>query len=148
MNFIKINIEEKTNIKSDIFINNENNMILAAFKGNYNEGSKGNLDGLYIFSKIASHYFLFDTIAVILLDFRNLNYKFGNTLLKSLNFYEEIGRDDEEKSKIVFILVSKQNLNPILDLLKMKTKRNYIIYEDYDEAINDSLLYARKYLEG
>ena len=147
MSFIKINIEEKTNIKSNIFINNENNLILAVFEGNYNEGSKGNLDGLYIFSKIASYYFLYDTIAVMLLDFRNLNYKFGNTLLKSLNFFEEIGRDDEEKSKFVFILVSKQNLNPILDLLKMKTKKNYIIYEDYNKAINDSLQYARRYLE-
>lgn len=147
MNFTKIKIEENTAIKSNVFINEECNMILAAFEGDYHLGSKGNLDGLFIFSKITSSYFLYDTISVILLDFRNLNYRFGNTLLKSLNFFEEIGRDEEEKNKMVFIVVSKLNTNPILDLLNMKVKKNHFVYEDYDEAIKDCLYHARKYLE-
>lgn len=147
MNFAKIKIDESTAIKSNIFINDEYNMILASFEGDYLLGSKGNFDGLYIFSKLVSSYFLFDTISVILLDFRNLNYTYGNTLLKSLNFFEEIGRDEQEKNKMIFIVISKENLNPILSLLNMKTNKNHTLYDDYDLAIKDCLYYAKKYFE-
>lgn len=145
MSFIKINIENETDIKCDILIDNECKMIISKFEGDYRIGSKGNTDGLFIFSKIVSCYFLYESIAVVLYDLRKLNYTYGNTLLKALNFFEEIGRDNEEKQKKIFIVASKENKSSIEELLKMKINKDYLLLEDYDEAIKKSLSEASKY---
>ncbi|MEL1244927.1 hypothetical protein AAEO56_11685 [Flavobacterium sp. DGU11] len=135
-------INRKSKIKCELSIDEEFKIIYCKFSGIYEIGSKGNMDGLFIFSKICSVYFLFDTIAVIILDLKELNYSFGNTLLKSLNFFEEIGRDKEEKEKEIIIIVSEQNQMSIGEVMKMLTKNRVKVHHDYSEAINEAIIFA------
>jgi len=139
----EIYINDMSSIKSNLYLDKDKKLLLGRFIGDYKKGSKGNLDGLFIFSKIASIYFLYDLISVLVFDLRELNYSWGNTLLKSLNFFNEIGRDKEEKEKKIVVVLSQQNKDSIKDLLK---NSNCIIFEDYDKAYDFAEKEAIRYL--
>ena len=136
----QINLEKISKINCSIFADEDYPIFLANFKGNYGVGSKGNSDGLFIFSKVATAYYLLEPIAVIVLDFRALEYTFGNTLLMTLNFFREIGREDTEKEQPVVVITSDQNSQAINGLLQMTKKHNCTIFTDFDLAIG----FARK----
>lgn len=132
----KIEIDKISNINSNALIDSEFKFVVLQFSGSYRIGSEGNNDGLYIFSKICSMYFMYETISLLVLDFRSLDYKFGNTILKSLDFFNEIGRDNEEKNKSILIVVSESNSKPIEKLLNLSTNTSCKVLFNYDEAIS------------
>ena len=144
----KIELNKYSEITSKLYLDEEFKLLIGKFEGLYRNGSKGNLDGLYIFSKLNSIYFLYDTISVVLCDFRALNYSYGNTLLKSLNYFNEIGRDLEEKRKKVVVVLSENNEKSIKDLLKFINASTCICFLSYEDALSYANDAAVNYLEG
>lgn len=142
---INIEIHNYSRLDSKIFINDDQTILVGEFAGIYRNGSEGNSDGLFMLSKMVSAYFLFETIAVIIYDLRGLEYKWGNTLLKPLQIFEEIGRDEEETKKKIVIVSSPINNDPIRELLKMKINYEHLIYMDMDEAMSRAKIEVSKY---
>ncbi|SRX75278.1 hypothetical protein [Aequorivita antarctica] len=143
---IEIDIEKYSEIKSLIFLDSDQKFFVGSFTGGYKYGSLGNNDGLYIYSKLVAVYFLYDTLSALVLDFRNLDYSFGNTLLKSLNFFYETCSDDDEKLKKIAVIVSQKNKIAIEELLRLVKENNCVIFNDYDKALAFASLEATKYL--
>lgn len=143
----KIDIEKISDISFESKINDEFTILYIKVMGDYPIGSKGNTSGLAIYSKLTSIYFLYETLATIILDFSNLDYEWGNTLLKSICFFPEIGRDAEEKNKKIFIIHSSKNLDALTKLVSnLESRENIIFTKNIDEALKLSQEYALEYL--
>ena len=145
MHLYKIDLDKFKNIFCDFAISEDNTILYVKASGEYKNGSEGNSDGLYLFSLITTYYFVYEPICIIL-DLNSLKYNWGNTILKSLNFFNEIGRDEEEKEKLVIIIHSAENQNAINDLLKMTSEGNIILCESFDEAISQAVKNVGEYL--
>jgi hypothetical protein len=133
MKLHKINLNNYSSIECNVSVNDNGTIMVANIFGNYGRGSEGNPDGLYIYSVVAAHYLVLEPISIIL-DIRHLNYSWGNTLLKALNFFFEIGRDDDERNKIVIIVTSEENRKAIIELLEMVNAGNRVLCDDYEKA--------------
>lgn len=144
---IEIKTYNYSKIKSRIYLDKDQKILFGKFSGIYRPGSKGNDDGLFIFSKICSVYFLFETLSALVIDLTDLEYTWGNTILKSLNFFNEIGRDDTEKEKRVIIVTSESNFDAIDSLIKNIHKENIIVEHSSDEALLRAKFEADKYLD-
>ena len=134
MNLVKIDLEKFKNIFCDFAVTEDGTILYVKASGDYKNGIEGNRDGLYLFSLITAYYFAYEPICLIL-DLKSLKYTWGNTILKSLNFFNEIGRDKEEKGKLVIIIHSSENQSAIKDLLKMTSEGNKFLCESLNEAI-------------
>jgi len=124
-------------------IDPEGTVVFATFSGFYGNGSAGNGDGLYMFSMLAAHYLIFESICVVL-DLRGLEYHWGNTILKTINFFHELGRDSDEKAKRVIIVTSEKNREALESLEKSVTGGN----RTYCESFDDALVMARKEIQA
>lgn len=145
MKLIKINLDKSSNINCDFEITEDNTILYVKVSGDYRSGSEGNSDGLYLFSLIVANYFMYEPICIIL-DLRNIKYNWGNTILKSLNFFNEIGRDEDEKNKLIIIIHSSENLIALTELLKMVANSNRIMCKNYDEALSAAIRNVEEYL--
>lgn len=143
----KIELTNYSKLKCIFSTNEENTILYAEISGIIKTGSEGNLDSLYLFSNLVAHYFVFEPISLIL-DLRNLEYTWGNTILKALNFFYEIGRDNEEKNKTIIIVVPQKNEKPILEILKSVNQGNRIICNNYEAAIEIASKKVREYLDS
>lgn len=146
MELNKIDLKQSSNITCDATIAEDNTILCVNVFGEYRSGSKGNPDGLYLFSFLVAYYFVFEPIAIIL-DLSRLEYTWGNTILKSLNFFTEIGRDTDEKNKSIIIIHSPNNRQAIYDVLKFTIESNRILCKDYDEALGVAIKKVDEYLE-
>lgn len=146
MNLVKIDLEKFKNILCDFAITEDNTILYVKASGNYKNGSEGNTDGLYLFSNLAAYYFVYEPICIIL-DLTNLKYAWGNTILKSLNFFNEIGRDNDEKEQLVIIIHSSENQNAISDLLGLTSEGNRLLCKSFDEAIANAVKNVEEYLK-
>ncbi len=143
----KIELSNFSDISFDIKINEECTTLYSKFSGEYKPGSLGNKDGLFMFSKLTSTYFIYETIVNLIIDLSELKYSEGNTLLKSLNFFAEIGRDQEEKEKQIFVLVSKTNRDRIESVLNLIEDGHYIIFDTVELALEAAEENTKEYLD-
>ncbi len=143
-----IDIDKFSNLSYKLSVNNEFTLIYSKFSGIYRTGSEGNGDGLFIFSKLLSTYFLYDTVINLIIDLTELEYQKGNTLLKALCFFSEVGRDEEEKIKKNFIVISKGNKESVQALLDMrKAHSSVILVDSIENALKMSNDDIESYLE-
>ena len=96
---------------------------------------------------LASYYFIYEPVSIII-DIRELEYDWGNTILKSINFFKETGRDEDEKNRQVIIIVSPANKEAISDTLSIVENGNPEICHAYDTAINIASRNVNKYFSG
>lgn len=146
MGIISINLKNDSHLNCSLSITDDYHILCATVLGKYRTGSEGNTDGLYLFSKIVSHYFVFEPL-VLILDLRELEYSWGNTILKSINFFYEIGRDRDEQNKVSIVIPSQNNKHAIKGLLDIITDGRVILCEDYRDAFDLAATYVREYLE-
>lgn len=133
MDFGKIPHDLQGELKQESFISEDGTVLLMHVSGVYKRGSAGNTAGLHLFSGLASGYFMFEPICIIL-DLSELDYTWGNTLLRSLNFFQEIGRDKDEMQKAVIVVVSPENESAITELLAMTRNGNRFLCHSKEEA--------------
>ncbi len=85
------------------------------FKGIYKAGSEGNNDALFMRGIIAMAINLWITEGLVL-DFTQLSYEWGNTLLK---IFDPIELYLENKSLVCYVLANKKNKKSISDILNL-----------------------------
>ncbi len=142
----RIEIDSFSQIKIDVHSIQDNKILVFKFSGKYRSGSEGNSDGLFMFSSVTSHYFVYEPITIIL-DLSSLEYTWGNTLLKSINFFNEVGRDEEEKNKGLIIVPSNMNKEKLVELTKMASPSKMIISDTFDKAINEAQEIVTEFLK-
>jgi hypothetical protein len=146
MVFKNLELDQYSALAIKFSITEDENILLAKVFGFYGIGSEGNGDGLFLFSQLVAHYFVFEPISLIL-DLQELEYSWGNTILKSLNFFSEIGRDEDEKKQKVITIVSDKNSKPISEVLKMVNEDCYLLSNNLTQAINFAEKEVIKYLQ-
>lgn len=142
----KINIDNYSKLEASFSTNDEGTILYAKYSGEYAHGSSGNGDGIFMFAKLASYYSAVSPITIIL-DLRELQYQWGNTIFSTLLFFEEIGRDAEERSKKLFIIYSEKNKEALGVKQEIPTKGNTIYTDSYDDAWDRATEEVKRYLE-
>ena len=84
-------------------------------------GSDGNNSADYLFGKLCQYYFQTEIFALIL-DFYNLEYEHGDRLRKTINFFNQIGRDEHEKKNPIILIepVDPKGIRSLIDWVKPK----------------------------
>lgn len=145
MDLIKIELKNYSQLNCDFSIAEDNSILYAKISGTYRKGTEGNPDGLYMYSLLAAHYFISEPICLIL-DLTNLDYSWGNTIVKSLNFFYEVGREEDERDKTIIIIPSEKNGDSIKALLEMINGGNRVLCRDDEEAFKIAVKRIEAYL--
>src|SRR5687768_5273505 len=101
----QVDLSKYSALQASVFLTLDNTVIVAKFQGVYRHGSEGNGDGLFMAATIAAYVAIWNPLGLIL-DLRELQYEWGNTILKSVNFFSEYGRDPEEQAKRIIIVTT------------------------------------------
>ncbi|MCK8482269.1 hypothetical protein [Psychroserpens algicola] len=137
MELFKINYDKEKDIAVSFKIDEDFQFLYCKASGKIKKGSLGNNSADYLFGKICQYYFQTQCY-ILILDFSELEYEFGDRLRKSINFFKEIGRDEAEKENPILLIKPKdaKGINSILDWIKPK---KLIVTKNYEEAIKLSL---------
>lgn len=147
MNFSKSRLHDFSKIKHEALYNEDRTVLMVKFSGYYNPDAEGVFDGLYMHAMLASHYFIYEPVTIIL-DLRELEYTGGQTILKSINFFGVIGRDELEQHKRVIIIASRENKAAIDEALSILPAPNQEICGYYETAIRIATQIVNNYFSG
>ncbi|MBS1910963.1 MAG: hypothetical protein JST22_03160 [Bacteroidetes bacterium] len=132
-------------LKSAVSSALDGTVMIARFEGRYRRGSQGNGDGLFMAAILAAYFAVLDPVCLVL-DLRDFDYEWGNTILKAINFFYEYGRDADEKDKAVVIVATGETRRS-LDTLEQTIKSGKRIYcEGIEDAMSSAEEEARSYL--
>lgn len=125
-------------------------ILVVSFTGEYPPGSLGNAHGAYIATCTLHGLHAFDAYAVIL-DFRELTYSWGNTLLQvfqDVGQFKDCGNDPGSPPFPVAVVTSEKCRDAFLTLVTpsgRKTPKWH--FEKLDLAISYSIQAAREWLD-
>lgn len=117
-------------------------VLIVSFKGTYPDGSLGRDYATFISKKVITGLIDFDPDCVIL-DFRELTYNWGNSILRVFQEIEALKDADktpEEPAFPILVLVSEKSKNGIVSLLTPATSNTIpnFIFEDINLAIKEA----------
>ena len=119
-------------------------VLIISFFGEYPKGSLGNLHGGFIARKAIEGLMSFNVQAIVL-DFREMYYTYGNTLLKvfqDIYQYMDAGNDEDDSLFPILVVMSRKNSDGILSLLTPVGSES--IPEFCFSDINDAVASATK----
>ena len=145
MNFFEINYEK--NEKVNTFFKTDSNFGILYCKviGQIDEGSKGNGECDYLFGKVCQYFFQVNPI-VLVFDFTELKYKWGNRLSKTIDFHSQIEREKSDTWPIV-VITSENCENGVDLLLGTLMNKNIEVTKSYIDAINLAKNKLEKFLK-
>lgn len=153
----EIKKEQTTNISCKYFTPKEKleeNIIVlvVSFFGEYPNGSQGKKTGTYISDKVISGLINFDPEAIVL-DFRELHYSWGNSILgafQDIQQFKDAGNEEDEPEFPIIILTSEKSRNGLLSLLTPATSTETpdYIFEDKNEALKKAEESGRYWLNN
>lgn len=128
-----------------------NTILVVAFDGEYPDGSRGRAHGSYIAAATLHGLHAFHAHCVIL-DFRGLAYRWGDTLLgvfQDISQFKDAGTDPDEIPFPVVVVTSERCRDGILSLL---TGHGQALpewhFQDLDEAIQYGVTQASNWLNS
>ena len=145
MNFIEVNLENVSNLKCTFSISENFSVLYLKVVGKYGYGSRGNGDGIYLFTQLAAYFYAYDPITIIV-DLREMEYEWGDLLSKTILFFKYIGRDEYELEQVVNIVVSEHNEDAIKGILQF-FGRDTLCFHSLEEAKENALKVVRAYLD-
>jgi len=127
-------------------------VLIVSFFGEYPNGSKGKNHGTYISKKTVSGIIDFNPDALIL-DFRELEYNWGNSLLAVFQDLEQLknaGNTSNEPNFPILILTSEKSKTGILSLLTPAESNSVpdFIFEDINLAIKEAAKRGKYWLDN
>ena len=145
MKFFEINYEKNERLKT--FFKTESNLGILYCKviGQIDEGSKGNDECDYLFGKVCQYFFQVNPV-VLVFDFTELKYQWGNRLSKTIDFFSQIERDKSDTWPIV-VITSENCENGVVSLLGTLTNKNIEVTKSYLDAIELAKHKLEKFLE-
>jgi len=146
MELININYDKDEDIIVSFKTDEDFRFLYCKASGRIKKGSLGNNSADYLFGKVCQYYFQ-TKCYVLILDFSELDYEFGDRLRKSINFFKEIGRDEHEKENPILLIKPKENkgINSLIDWIKPEKikvvksvqEATELSLKLFDELIND-----------
>jgi len=114
-------------------------VLIVSFFGKYPKGSLGNEHGSFISRKAIEGLMVFNVQSIIL-DFREMQYTYGNTLLKvfqDIYQYMDAGNDEDDPIFPILVVMSHRNREGVLSLLTPVGAESTLefCYDDINEAI-------------
>lgn len=127
-------------------------VLITSFKGIYPDGSLGKNHATYISKKVIAGLIEFDP-EVIILDFRELTYKWGNSILsvfQEVKAFKDGENLPEEPAFPILVLVSEKSKNGMLSLLTPVTSNSIpdFIFEDINLAIEEAEKRGKYWLDN
>lgn len=148
MNLYKFDIYDfGSNIKLVFKTDDSEGLIVAEVSGDYRSGSNGNNDAAIILAELSAYYLNFEPLTMII-DLSRMNYSWGNTLLKVLNLFKTIGRNEFERELFLGIVYSEQNKSAIASLIQCDESdlpENY--FDSLPSAYNKAQEIIKKFLD-
>lgn len=125
-------------------------ILVVSFSGVYPDGSLGNKHGFYIALQTMFGVHAFDPDCIIL-DFRNLEYRWGNTLLKvfqDISDVKDSGKNEEEPFFPVLAVTSQKCEAAFLSLVTPSghPKPDWC-FNNIDQAIEIGVRKAKEWLD-
>jgi hypothetical protein len=145
-NYIKTQLDSYSLIKCDASINPSSDVLMLKFTGIYHPGSEGNGDGMFMLATTAAYCAIHEPASLIV-DLLDLNYQWGNTILKTLNYFWEQGKDDSEKEKQIVIVAQGVTRNALQQVQANALCGKRIFTETLDQAKIQAEDAAKQYLE-
>ncbi|SDR67887.1 hypothetical protein SAMN05216503_0336 [Polaribacter sp. KT25b] len=117
-------------------------VLIVSFFGEYPDGSLGKKHGTYISKKAISGIIDFNPEAIIL-DFRELMYNWGNSILsvfQDIEQFKNAGNEENEPNFPILIVTSEKSKKGLLSLLTPATSNSVpdFIFEDINLAIKEA----------
>ena len=126
-------------------------ILVVAFSGVYPDGSRGNEHGHFIANSTLLGLVAFDPWCVIL-DFRDLRYEWGNTLLGVFDVIERYMRDDPGDPPgspfPVVVVTSDKCRNALLSLVARSGTEPEWHFSEMDAAIDFATMSACKWIDS
>jgi len=141
----KIDFGRYSALRPSVFSVLDGAAIVVKFEGAYRRGSHGNGDGLFMAALLAAHFVLLEPICFIL-DLRALSYEWGNTILKAINFFDEYGRDEDEKAQPVIIVATDATREALESLERIVKSGRRIYCDDLEIALSIAEREIQEYL--
>lgn len=121
-------------------------ILVAAFEGEYPDGSRGNAHGAYIATAALHGVCAFDADC-LLLDFRGLTYRWGNTLLKVFQDVSQFKDGELEPGEPAFPIVAITSEKSRDALLSLVTPVGRGAPEWHFQDIDAAIEYAQRKIE-
>ena len=124
-------------------------ILVVSFAGTYPEGSRGNNHGHYIAASTVHGLAIFDPWCVVL-DFRDLDYRWGNTLLLVFEYIERfMGGDEGDPSFPVVVVTSDKCREAFLSLVTPTGGQPpEWHFDDVDAALSYAVLRANEWIDA
>lgn len=127
-------------------------VLIVSFFGEYPDGSLGKKHGTYISKKAISGIIDFNPEAIIL-DFRELAYNWGNSLLtvfQDIEQFKNAGNEESEPNFPILIVVSNKSKKGVVSLLTPATSNSIhdFIFEDINLAIKQAEKRGKYWLDN
>lgn len=126
-------------------------VLVAAFEGDYPDGSLGNGHGAFIASSALHGLHAFEPDCVVL-DFRGMNYRWGNTLLRVFQDISQFMDSDIEPGGVPFPVVVVTSEKSQAAFLSLVTPNGRPAppwhFDDIDAAIAYGASQAKEWLES
>lgn len=105
-NLIEVQIKESTEVNCLLYEHNEESILLIKIVGKCSYGSRGENYGEYLYQKIGLSLLTIQPLAV-LVDMQDLEYQFGDRILKLFEIFSDVQIFDEEGILTSFVLSDK-----------------------------------------
>ena len=120
----------------------DHHLLVASFEGDYPDGSRGNAHGHYIATAALHGLAAFGADGIVL-DFRGLSYRWGNTLLRvfqDIAQYKDAGAEPGRPGFAVTVVTSDKCRDAFLSLATPPGRPAPAWhFDDLDQAIDDAL---------
>lgn len=137
MELFNIDYDKEENLNVLFKVDKDFKTLYCSVSGNIKDGSLGNSTADYLFGKISQYYFQTNAF-ILILDLTDLIYSFGDRLRKSINFYNQIGRDDEEKKQPVILILSNKCNVGVSSLIEWIKPESLFVEKTFESAISKS----------
>ena len=156
-NLKEVQPKEPENISCNFYIPNEEledkiDVLIISFTGEYPKGSAGNNHATFITKNVICGIIEFNPDAIIL-DFRELAYTWGNSILDvftQISFLKNSENTENDPSFPVSLIVSEKSKNGFLSLLT-PTNSNELpnwMFENIDKAIKNAAEKGKFWLDN
>lgn len=127
-------------------------VLVVSFYGEYANGSDGKIHGRFIAQKTIEGLMTFDADAIVL-DFREMTYNYGNTLLKvfeDISQFMDAGNEENEPSFPVLVICSEKSKNGVLSLLRLANSNEIPdwYFEDLEKALKSATEKGKFWLDN
>lgn len=136
----EVQTQYNCSLTSKFYLTEDRTILIADFDGVAGIRSEGNACSFFIYCKLAE-YLIYFTPHAIVLDFRDLEYSWGNSIMRVFQVTEDVLGYGEPPYRPIILVVSDKCKAGFASLLRFNPDQlAEFVFEDLDKAVE----YAQK----